>query len=107
MISDANLELTAAVKRMFQGCNWRRTERCAALRSLCRVHFLRNLLSHIPKAGQDMVAAAMKAVFMIQAPDQVRAHWQRVTVMLRKQFTTAVPVMEAARDDVLSFLHFP
>ena len=51
-----------------------------------RVHFLRNLLSHVPKAGQDMVAAAMKAVFVIQAPDQVRAHWQRVTKMLRKQF---------------------
>ena len=43
----------------------------------------------------------------IQAPDQVRAHWQRVTEMLAKQFPTAVPVMEAARDDVLAFLHFP
>jgi len=73
----------------------------------CRVHFLRNLLSHVPKAGQDLVAAAMKAVFVIQAPDQVRAHWQRVTEMLAKQFPTAVPVMEAARDDVLAFLHFP
>ena len=71
------------------------------------MHFLRNLLSHVPKAGQDMVAAAMKAVFVIQAPDQVRAHWERVTEMLRKQFPSAVPVMEAARDDVLAFLHFP
>jgi transposase-like protein len=82
---------------MFQGCTWQR----------CRVHILRNLLRHGSKAGQDMVAAAMKAVFVIQAPDQVRAHWQRVTEMLRKQFPTAVPVMEAARDDVLAFLHFP
>ncbi|QPN61781.1 transposase [Synechococcus sp. CBW1002] len=65
VISDAHLGLTAAIKRMFQGCCWQR----------CRVHFLRNLLSHVPKAGQDMVAAAMKAVFVIQAPDQVRAHW--------------------------------
>jgi putative transposase len=97
VISDAHLGLTAAIKRMFQGCCWQR----------CRVHFLRNLLSHVPKAGQDMVAAAMKAVFVIQAPDQVRAHWQRVTEMLRKQFPTAVPVMEAARDDVLAFLNFP
>jgi putative transposase len=97
VISDAHLGLTAAIKRMFQGCCWQR----------CRVHFLRNLLSHVPKAGQDMVAAAMKAVFVIQAPDQVRAHWQRVTEMLRKQFPTAVPLMEAARDDVLAFLHFP
>ena len=71
------------------------------------MHCLRNLLSHVPKAGQDIVAAAMKAVFVIQAPDQVRAHWQRVTEMLRKQFPTAVPIMEAARDDVLAFLHFP
>jgi putative transposase len=46
-------------------------------------------------------------VFVIQAPDQVRGHWQRVTEMLRKQFPTAVPVMDAARDDVLAFLHFP
>ena len=46
-------------------------------------------------------------MFVIQAPDQVRAHWQRVTEMLRKQFPTAVPVMEVARDDVLAFLHFP
>lgn len=59
VISDAHLGLTAAIKRMFQGCSRRRTERCAALRSLCRVHFLRNLHSHVPKAGQDMVAVAM------------------------------------------------
>jgi transposase-like protein len=97
VISDAHLGLTAAIKRMFQGNRWQR----------CRVHFLRNLLSHVPKVGQDMVAAAMKAVFVIQAPDQVRAHWQRITEMLRKQFPNAVPVMEAARDDVLAFLHFP
>jgi putative transposase len=98
VISDAHLGLNAAIKRMFQGCSWQR----------CRVHFLRNLLSLVPKAGQDMVGAAMKAVFVIQAPDnQVRAHWQRVTEMLRKQLPYAAPIMEAARDDVLAFLHFP
>jgi transposase-like protein len=46
-------------------------------------------------------------VFVLRAPDQVRAHWQRVTAMLRKHFPAAVPVMEAAREDVLAFLHFP
>ena len=38
-----------------------------------------------------MVAAAMKAVFEIQGPDQVCSHLQRVTEMLRKPFPTAVP----------------
>ena len=46
-------------------------------------------------------------MFVIQKPEQVRAHWQQVTEMLRKQFPGAVPVREAARDDVLAFLHFP
>jgi len=54
-------------------------------------------------------------VFVIQAPDQVRGHWQRVTDMLRKQFPAAVPVMDAATGDVLAhscgedsvYLHFP
>jgi putative transposase len=46
-------------------------------------------------------------VFVIQKPEQVRAHWQQVTEMLRKQFPGAIPVMEAARDVVLAFLHFP
>jgi len=54
-----------------------------------------------------MVAAGMKSVFVIQAPEPVRAHWQRVTEMLRMQFLTAEPVMDAAIDDVLAFLHFP
>ena len=47
VISDAHLGPTAAIKRMFQGCFWQ----------LCWVHFLRNLLSQVTKAGQDMVAA--------------------------------------------------
>jgi len=41
VISDAHLGLTAAIRRMFQGSSWQR----------CRVHFLRNLLSQVPKAG--------------------------------------------------------
>ena len=66
------------------------------------MHFLRNLPSHVPKAGQDMMVAAMKAVFVIQKPDLVKAHWQQVIEMLRKQFPGAVPEIEAARDAVLA-----
>jgi putative transposase len=46
-------------------------------------------------------------VFVIQKPEQVRAHWKLVIEMLRKQFPSAMPVMEAACDDVLAFLYFP
>ena len=46
-------------------------------------------------------------MYVIQKPEQVRAHWQQVTEMLRKQFPGAVAVMDTACDDVLAFLHFP
>jgi len=46
------------------------------------------------------------AMFVIQKPEQERAHWQHVTEMLRKQFPGAMPVMEAARNNVLAFLCF-
>jgi transposase-like protein len=49
VISDAHLGLTVAIKRMFQGSSWK----------CCGVHFLYNLLSDVPKAGLDIVAAAM------------------------------------------------
>lgn len=75
------------------------------MKSLCRLHFLRNLLSHVPTAGQEMVAAPMKVEFVIQKPEQVSAHWQGVTEMLRKQVLGAVPLIEAARDDEQAFLH--
>ena len=57
--------------------------------------------------GVNYVGGRLSNCRRAGCPDQVRAHWQRVTEMLRKQFPTAVPIMEAARDDVLAFLHFP
>jgi transposase-like protein len=97
VISDPYPSLTAAIKRMFQDCSWQR----------CRQYFLRNLLGHVYTPGQDLVPAAMKLVLVTQSLHQVRAHWQRVAEMQRKQFRTAVPVMEAGREDVLAFLNFP
>ena len=69
------------------------------------MQFLRTRYSHVHKAGQDMLAAAIHAVFVIQAPGQVCTNWQRVTEMLRKQVPPAAPIMVTARDGVLAFLH--
>ncbi len=53
VISDAHVDLTKAIRRMFQGCCWQR----------CRVLFARNLLQRVPKAHQGMVTAALRSVF--------------------------------------------
>ena len=38
---------------------------------------------------------------------QLRANWQRVTIILSKKLPTAIPVMDTDREDVLAYLHFP
>jgi len=49
VISDHHLGLTHAIAAVFVGAAWQR----------CRVHFMRNVLSKVPKASAEMVAAAI------------------------------------------------
>ena len=107
MISDAHQGLTNAIRRMLQGSCWRRTARCAALSSLRRVHFARNLLQTVPKAHQEMVAAALRSVFAQQSKEAVLEQWDQVSAMLAAKFPRAAELMAKASEDVLAFRHFP
>src|SRR5205085_5662361 len=53
VISDHHLGLKEAIASVFIGSTWQR----------CRVHFMRNVLSKVPKASAEMVAAAIRTVF--------------------------------------------
>jgi transposase-like protein len=50
VISDAHEGLKRAIAEILAGVSWQR----------CRVHFLRNLLAHVPKHAQAMVAALVR-----------------------------------------------
>ena len=97
VISDAHAGLKKAIARCFQGCGWQR----------CRVHFARNLLVKVPKASQDMVAAALRSVFVQQEAAAVEAQWEQVIGMLTEKFPAAVALMDEAREVVLAFRSFP
>jgi len=60
VISDAHEGLTAAIPRVF-GASWQR----------CRVHWIRNVLAHVPRTQQSMVAAALRQAFL--QPDRAQA----------------------------------
>jgi len=96
-ISDAHAGLKKAIARCFQGCSWQR----------CRVHFARNLLVKVPKASQDMVAAALRSVFVQQEATAVAAQWDQVITMLTEKFPAAAALMAQAKDDVLAFRSSP
>ncbi len=53
VISDAHEGLKAAIRRVV-GASWQR----------CRVHWMRNALSYVPKGRQSMVAAALRQAFI-------------------------------------------
>ena len=97
VISDAHAGLKKAIARCFQGCGWQR----------CRVHFARNLLVKVPKASQDMVAAALRSVFVQQEAAAVEAQWEQVIGMLTEKFPAAAALMDEAREVVLAFRSFP
>jgi putative transposase len=95
--SDAHQGLKSAVAAVLVGASWQR----------CRVHFMRNALSLVPKAAQQMVGATIRTVFA--QPDSASAHqqWRRVSEGFRHRFPRLAEVMEEAEEDVLSYALFP
>ena len=97
VISDAHEGLRAAIRKTLQGSSWQR----------CRVHYVRNLLAPVPKAHQEMVAAAFRSIFALTTPADVKARWDEVTIMLTDRFPKAAALMDSAKTDVLAFTAFP
>jgi len=97
VVSDAHDGLKRAIGEVFPGASWQR----------CRVHFMRNILCHIPRAAQPMVAALVKTVYA--QPDQESALKQAKTVMdqLEQRFPKAMGVFEVGVMDSLAYMPFP
>ena len=52
-VSDAHKGLTSAIGAVLPGCAWQR----------CRTHFMRNVLSRVPRSAQPFVATLVRTVF--------------------------------------------
>ena len=96
VISDAHEGLTAAIRRVF-GASWQR----------CRVHWMRNVLAHVPRTQQSMVAAALRQAFL--QPDRAQASQmlRHVADQLRPKWPKLATLIDDSETDVLSYLDFP
>jgi putative transposase len=97
VISDQHAGLVAALRRGLQGVAHQR----------CRVHFIRNLLAHVPKAQVDMVAAVFRTIFAQPDPDSMTTTWDQVRDQLADRFPKIGPLMDDAKAEVLAFNAFP
>ena len=63
------------------GASWQR----------CRVHFMRNALSLVPRAAQQMVGATIRTVFAQPDTVSAREQWRRVSDGFRSGFPRLSP----------------
>ena len=97
VISGAHSGLKKAIGTVFQGASWQR----------CRVHFMRNVLSVVPKASQDMVASIIRTVFAQPDVEHIHKQFGEVTIMLARSHPKVAAMLADAEHDLLSFAPFP
>ena len=97
VISDAHPGLRRAIDEIFLGASWQR----------CRVHFLRNVLSLVPKDGQGMVLAAVRLIF--QQPDKARAkeELRALADRLGDRLPRVSALLLEAEEEILAHMEFP
>jgi len=74
---------------------------------VCRTHFLRNLLTRVPKSAGPFVATLVRSIFAQPDAAAVHAQFARVTEQLHERFPAAAEMLEAAGPDILAFSTFP
>jgi transposase-like protein len=97
VISDAHEGLKAAVRAVFAGTSWQR----------CRVHFVRNVLAHIPKGDKAMMAAAVRTIFAQPNRTAAGKQLQYVAETISSRWPKASELLLRAEEDVLAFMDFP
>ena len=97
VVSDAHRGLTAAIGQILAGAAWQR----------CRVHFMRNLLTKVPRTQTGMVAAVVRTIFAQPTPAQVREQVDVVAVQLADKFGGAAELLLDAKADLTAFADFP
>lgn len=95
--SDAHEGLKAAIGAVMIGSAWQR----------CRVHYMRNALSRVPKGSAEMVAAAIRTIFAQPTAAECSAQLDKVALMLEPKFPVVAQMLVDAKPDLLAFSALP
>jgi putative transposase len=95
--SDAHPGLVDAIAATLPGAAWQR----------CRTHFMRNLLTRVPKAAQSFVATMVRTIFAQPDAETVHEQHRRIANQLETRFPEPAALLEAAAADLLAFTSFP
>jgi transposase-like protein len=96
VIADDHKGLRAAARRVFN----------AGLQR-CRVHWARSLLAHVGAKQRAAVAAMIRTIFTQETKAEAFAQWDKVADALRDKHDKLGALMDAAREDVLTYMDYP
>ena len=74
VVSDANKGLIAAIRESFPGASWQR----------CKVHFMRNILAHVPQKEKDSFAAQLKEIWLAPSAELARQRAKQLSERYEK-----------------------
>jgi transposase-like protein len=97
VVSDAHEGLKGALATVLTGAVWQR----------CRVHFMRNVLAHVPKRDKSIVAAAIRTIFAQPSQEAARQQLAEVVRAMETRWPKAAEVLAAGEEDVLVYMTFP
>ena len=96
VVSDAHPGLKDAIASVLRGAAWQR----------CRTHFIRNLLTKVPKAAHGLVATFVRTIFAQPDTESVKAQHARTVEQLQPRFPAAAKMLAEA-EEILAFTAFP
>jgi transposase-like protein len=97
VISDAHEGLRSALSQVFAGATWQR----------CKVHFLRNVASAVPKLHAPAVLTVVKSIFLQTTRETARDAVNYALTALEPRFPSVAAKLRTAEHDVLAYLDFP
>ena len=97
LISDAHQGIQKAFKESFLGSSWQR----------CKVHFMRNILAHIPHRAKEAFGAKVKQIWLQNSKKEAYKIAQTIIDEYGKKFPEATQVLQNGLEDSLQFYHFP
>ena len=97
VVSDAHAGLVAAIRKGFPGASWQR----------CKVHFMRNILAHIPHKDKDAFAQNLKTIWLAPTREQACKLAEEICRQYEHRFPKAIRCLEDGLEDSLSFYAFP
>jgi putative transposase len=97
IVSDAHKGLVAATGECFPGSSWQR----------CKVHFMRNILVHVPHKEKERFANLLKGIWMTADLETAKQRAGELAEEYRGKCPKAIEVLEEGFEDALTFLAFP